>query len=424
MPKIKTITLIGSAIASAVLVPGIAGAGGIELYEIATPDVGLASAGYAARAQDASTLFKNPAGMSELPGTQFQAGLQLTYGHVQFSPNANTSPLLGSNDGGNPVGALPAASFFLTHQISDNLTVGVGTFSYFGLATTYNSEWLGRYYIQKGSLLGLSLMPAASFKPVDWLSVGAGLNAMYGYMNNQIAVRTVPAATGDGQMVLKNNTWGFGANAGILVKPSDSTRIGVTYLSPVKLDFKARPGFSNLGPLGGLPIFTSPPQLSLGIKVPQSVVLGGYQDLNSKWAIMGDVGWQNWEQFGKVDIGVDSNNPQSLTANLQYQNTWHGALGAQYRISDEWKMTGGAAYDSSCVSDENRTLSLPVGKAYRFGLGAEWQISTVVAVDAAYEFLWAGDMPVTQDSVYRGTVSGAYNGTWFSFFTVGINCKF
>src|SRR5881628_728084 len=46
--------------------------GGIELYEIATPDVGLASAGYAARAQDASTLFKNPSGMSRLSQPQLQ----------------------------------------------------------------------------------------------------------------------------------------------------------------------------------------------------------------------------------------------------------------------------------------------------------------------------------------------------------------
>ena len=158
MTNIKFSTWMGAAFVSAMLLPQIAVAGGIELYEIATPDVGLASAGYAARAQDASTVFKNPAGMSQLPGTQFQAGLQLTYGRVQFTPNANTGPLLGNDDGGNPVGALPAASFFLTHQISDNLTVGVGTFSYFGLATSYNSEWLGRYYIQKGSLLGLSLM--------------------------------------------------------------------------------------------------------------------------------------------------------------------------------------------------------------------------------------------------------------------------
>jgi long-chain fatty acid transport protein len=422
--NMKLLVGVGSVLACAALMPQFCRAGGIELYEIATPDVGLASAGYCARAQDASTLFKNPAGMSRLPGSQLEAGLQLTYGNVNFSPNAGSSPLLGTDDGGNPVGALPAASLFFTHQLSDKFTVGIGTFSYFGLATSYNSQWIGRYYVQKGTLLGMTLMPAASFKATDWLSIGACLNAMYGYLNGQVAVRTAPSATGDGQLTLKNHTWGFGANAGILLEPRGGTRFGITYLSPVKLDFSAKPGFSNLGPLGGLPIFTSPPQLDLGITVPQSVMFGGYQELNDKWAIMGDVGWQNWEQFGKIDVGVDSSNPQSLTANLQYQNTWHGAIGAQFKASEQWTLLGGFAYDSSAVSDQNRTLSLPMGQAYRFGVGAEWQVSQVVALDAAYEFMWAGDMPVTQDSAYRGNVSGSFNNAWFSFFTLGINCKF
>ena len=87
------LAIIGSALASLAALSPSAHAGGLELYEIASPDVGLASAGYAARAQDPSTLFKNPAGMSLLPGSQVQAGLQLTYGSVEFSRDANTGPL-------------------------------------------------------------------------------------------------------------------------------------------------------------------------------------------------------------------------------------------------------------------------------------------------------------------------------------------
>jgi long-subunit fatty acid transport protein len=57
-------------------------AGGFFLYEIGTPDVGLASAGYAARAQDASTVFTNPAGMTMLDNSQLLAGIQPIYGHL------------------------------------------------------------------------------------------------------------------------------------------------------------------------------------------------------------------------------------------------------------------------------------------------------------------------------------------------------
>src|SRR5512134_513660 len=59
--------------AVALLLPTVAQAGGLSLYEIATSDVGLASAGWTARAQDPATLLKNPAGMSLLEGNQFQA---------------------------------------------------------------------------------------------------------------------------------------------------------------------------------------------------------------------------------------------------------------------------------------------------------------------------------------------------------------
>ena len=420
MKRSTKLTVLRSAIACGAALSPSAYAGGVELYEIATPDVGLASAGYAARAQDASTLFKNPAGMSLLPGSQFQGGLQLTYGNVEFSHNSGTSPFLGSDNGGNAIGALPGAGLFLTHQLSDRFAVG--TFSYFGLASSYNDNWVGRYYIQESTLLGMSLMPAASFKAMDWLSVGAGLNAMYGYLDDKVAVRT--GAPGDGQMKIQDNTWGFGANAGFLIEPRQGTRIGVTYVSPVSLDFKATPSFSNLGPLGGLSIFTSPPQLNLGMTVPQSVMLSVYQELNPKWALMADVGWQDWSQFGEVQVGVDSAAPSSLTANLKYQDTWHGAVGAQYRASEKWQFTTGFAYDSSAVSDANRTLSAPMGQAYRFGLGTQWQLSEKVNLGAAYEFMWAGDMPVTQNSAYRGNVSGGFNDTWFSFLTLNLNWKF
>ncbi len=399
-------------------------AGGIALYEIATPDVGLASAGYAARADDASTLFKNPAGMSRLADAQLQGGVQALYGSVSFSPDSSTRVSGGGNEGGNAVGWLPGGSLFVTAPLGAKWRVGLGTLSYFGLAEEYDDGWVGRYYLQKGALLGMSLMPAVSFKATDWLSIGAGLNAMYGYLNTEVAVRTGPLVD-DGLLTVKDETWGFGANAGVLIEPGEGTRFGVTYLSPVELDFADVPTFSgNLGLLGALPVFQTPRELDLGVTVPQSVMVSAYQEVSPKWALLANVGWQNWAQFGKVDIGVDSANPTSLTADLNYQDTWHGAFGAQFRASEQWLLSAGVAYDSSPVTDEDRTLSLPVGETYRFGLGAQWQVSPVVNLGAAYEFLWAGDLSVVQDSAYRGRVSGSYEETWFSFFTLNLTWKF
>lgn len=424
MKQNTKLVLTAAAIVCCASVTQNAQGGGIELYEIASPDIGLASAGYSARAEDASTLFKNPAGMSLLHGSQFQGGLQLTYGSVSFSPDASTSPQLGNHGGGNAIGALPAASGFFVYDLADRWKVGLGMLNYFGLAEKYDDNWVGRYYVQNSALLGMTLMPAASFKAADWLSIGAGLNAMYGYLKTDMAVNN--SSPVDGQLSLKDETWGFGANVGVLIEPREGTRFGITYLSPLNLDFKDQPEISVFG--GNLGTLFATPELNLGVKVPQSVMAGFYQDLSPKWAVMADVGWQQWSQFGEVQIGVEGAGgvPRVVTANLDYQDTWHGALGARYRASEKWQFMGGAAFDSSSVDSANRTVTLPMGQAWRFGIGASHRLSQAIHINAAYEFLWAGNMAVTQgsDTSSRGRVSGSYNDAWFCFATLNLTWKF
>jgi len=421
MKRHSRFTLIGLALACGATLTPSAQAGGIELYEIATPDVGLASAGYAARADDASTLFKNPAGMSQLQGAQVQGGLQALYGSVSFSPDVDTSTRLGNDGGGNALGWLPGASLFVVEPLGDKWRVGLGMLSYFGLASDYNDNWAGRYYVQKSALVGMTLMPSVSYEATDWLSFGAGLNAMYGLLDTELAVNNGIGA--DGQMTLKDRTWGFGANVGALIKAGEKTRFGVNYLSAVKLDFADTPTFTGLGP-GMSIILANPSELNLGMKVPQSVMLSAYHELTDQWALMADFGWQDWSQFGYVQAGIESGG--ATTLNLQYQDTFHGALGAQYRASEKWLLSGGVAFDSSAVTSENRTVTLPMGQAWRFGLGAQYQLSRSVNVGAACTFMWAGNMSVDQgtDASLRGRVSGSYQDAWFTIANVNLTWKF
>src|SRR5215469_8069047 len=100
----RDVTLIVTlSCAGAALLPRAASAAGFLFYEVGTPEIGLASAGYSARAASPSTLLTNPAGMTRLQGTQVQVGSALVYGHLQFSPDSQTDRRLGTNDGGNAV---------------------------------------------------------------------------------------------------------------------------------------------------------------------------------------------------------------------------------------------------------------------------------------------------------------------------------
>jgi long-chain fatty acid transport protein len=421
MRRNTKLTLIGVATACCAATIQTTRAGGIALYEIATPDLGLASAGYASRAEDASTVFKNPAGMSQLQGTQFQGGLQALYGSVNFTSGTGTSRRLGTDGGENALGWLPGGSMFVVVPAGEKLRFGLGMLSYFGLAEDYGDTWVGRYYMQKSALLGMSFTPSVSYQISDWLSVGAGLNAMYGYMNMKVAVNNLIGT--DGQMSLKNSTWGFGANAGVLIKAGEKTRIGLNYLSPVDLDFKATPEYAGLGP-GMRNLLANPSQLNLGMTVPQSVMLSVCHTLTDQWSVMGDFGWQNWSQFGYVEAAVESGG--ATTVNLKYQDTWHGSLGAQFRPSDKWLLSAGAAFDSSAVESANRSVSLPMGQMWRFGLGAQCQVSRAVNIGAATTYGWGGSMSVDQgsDQSLRGRVSGTYNDTWYLFTTLNLIWKF
>lgn len=410
------------AVLAAILAGGPAWGGGISLYEFGSPDVGLAAAGYAARAQDAATVFTNPAGMSRLDKSQVLGGLQALYGNIEFSPGAATN--VAGGDGGVAVGWIPGGSAFIVQKLNPDWSVGFGVLSYFGLAESYDDNWVGRYYTQKGALMGVTLTPAVSYKVNPWLYLGAGLNLMYGVVDSEVAVNNIGEARPDGQLKYSDRQWGYGGNFGILVEPKPGTRFGLTYLTEVKLDFAAAPEFSGLGPvlqalLVSRGLTTS--DMDLSMTVPQMVMFSAYHEISPKWAVMGNVGWQDWSQFGKVDVGINTSNPTSLTVNNDYNDTWHAALGIQYRHSPDWTFSCGAAYDSSAVDDDKRSVVLPMGEAWRFALGAQVAVTPTLTVGAAYQFLWIGDMSVDQNrGPLAGRVAGDYKDSSISTFALNL----
>lgn len=417
--------IIASVLWLGVLGYGPAMAGGLIAYEIGTADVGLASAGYNARAQDASTVFTNPAGMTRLEGTQFLASGQVVWDNTKFSVGSGTSPLLGNGDGGYAVGAdgwLPGGGGFFSYSVSPELKLGFALTGNFGAPLEYDDNWVGRYYVQETTLLGTSILPSIAYKFNNKLSLGASLNAMYGTYENQVAINNLGhAAMGDGQLKLEDNEWGWGVNLGLLYEFTPDTRLGFTWNSQVDLDFSAPAQFSNLAP--GLSTLLSNAGLlnaniDVGITVPQQAMASVFHQLNDRWAVLGSVGWQEWSKFGQVQLGIDdTTNPTSNTANLDFKDTWHGALGAQYRLSDPWRLNFGIAYDSEFQDNSNVSPLLPVNSAWRLGVGVQHQATKTFTWGVSTEYLYGGSLDTNLQSTApvatggRGNVVGSYDDT-------------
>jgi long-chain fatty acid transport protein len=431
--RVIKLVLIASALWPGMLSGGQVFAGGLLLYEVGTPDVGLASAGWGARAQDAATVLTNPAGMTRLEGSQVLLGVQALYGDYGFSIGPGTSPGLGTSDGGNPIGWLPGGGAFLSYSASPDLKFGFAMAGNFGLSISYDDNWAGRYYVQEATLLGVSLLPSFAYKVNDKFSVGGGLNVMYGILKDQVAVNNVAPGFGDGRLELDDTTWGLGFNIGLLYELSAGTRFSLTYNSQIDLDFSAPAEFSNLAPgintlLNNRGLLNA--NVDLGVKVPQQVMVSAFHQLNTRWAVLGSVGWQQWSKFGKAEVGVDSNNPTSLTTNLDYDDTWHAALGAQYSMSDAWMLNFGAAYDSKFQSGSTVSPMLPTNDAWRFGAGVQNQYSKTFSWGVSAEYAYGGTLDVDKQSAApvalggRGDLVGSYPDTGIFFVAFNLNWTF
>ena len=134
--------------------------------------------------------------------------------------------------------------------------------------------------------------------------------------------------SGDGKMELKDTDFAVQGNFGIMLNPTPRTRIGLRYLTETSLDFEADPDFSRVDPVIK-EITDLIPGLDLGLKMPQSVMLGVFHDLSDRWAILGSVGWEEWSRFGAVEVKVEGVTGES-TVNLKYENVYHVGIGAQY----------------------------------------------------------------------------------------------
>jgi long-chain fatty acid transport protein len=309
---------------------------------------------------------------------------------------------------------------FYTNKLSNQFAVGFGVFGFFGLSAEYENNWVGRYYVTKTTLQGLTLMPSVAYKVNDKLSFGAALNAMYGTMDTVLAVNNIAPGAADGSMEIQDNEWGYGGKFGMLYEMSKGTRIGLTYLTATRIDFSAPVELSNVGPLFSV---LNGRTVNMTVRAPQQVMVSGYHELSDKLAVMGDWGWENWQKFGRIDVSAD--NTGIVTVNAHYQNTWHVALGAQYKLSDVLKVSGGAAYDSSMVDGANRTPTLPVGAAWRFAGGAQYAMSPTMTFTGGYEYIWCGDLPIDVNrGPLAGRLAGEYPNSNLQVLTLALNWKF
>ncbi len=352
----------------------LAQGGGVAVYEVGTPNLGEAYAGQAAVADDASTTFLNPAGMTRLSGTHLLAGSQLDLLSARFLPGPAVG--MSGGGGGNAGGTFLLPSAYFTRSLNGKFAVGLSVNNPFGLGLHYDDNWAGRYEVQQIRLAVTEAMPSVAYRANRWLSLGAGLSLERASLSEKIAI---PGPLGDGQLAMQLHGWGTGFDAGVLLEPGDRTRIGVTYRSDV--------GFTLKGNLA----------LRVPLSLPRGANVSLYRDLNPKFALLADTGWSNWRNFGRPN----------------WRDTWRAGLGMRWRPATHTMFHAGVSYDSSPVSYWDRTPDLPVDRQWRLALGVTRDIDRFVsiALSATYADLGSG-------RIENSLLSGQYGAARLPFLSL------
>jgi len=363
-----------------------------------------AGAGMVARANDAGTVFSNPAGMTRFDEPEIMAGATGVFIPTDFDTGSNTT-VDGSSRGINRR-VVPAGSFAYVRPVSDRLKVGVSLHNYFGLALDWDDSWVGRYSSVNVAVLAPQLQPTVAYKVTDWLSVGAGAALTMGYVSDKMRVKSFTPGGKDGKLRYSDTDFAVQYNFGIMFEPWEHTRIGIRYLSETDLNFKDAPNVSGitLPDLDPNVEFTSPADgLKTRIKMPQSIHAAIHHQWNDKLALLGSIGWEEFSKFGKIQIGLD-NTGISTTADADFRDVWHFGVGAEYKYTPKWELTAGFSLDTSMSTDRTRPIVIPLGTMYRYAIGFKHKRREDLTLGGGLTYIWEGNLPIKD----TGDVSGRY----------------
>ena len=351
-----------------------ASAAGFQLTEQSSLGAGRAYAGAGIVGDDLSAVHYNPAGMTLLPGTQMQAG------SVWIEVNAEYDGKDGSSENGRYKGqAIPAG--YITHQLTDDVWLGLGLTVPFGMGTDYDKGWKGAERGYTSTILTFDINPNVAWKVNDFLSVGGGISLQY-------AKAKLGASMGPdvGYGKINADSWDWGWNIGAMFSPTEKIRLGLSYRSSITHDAEGDFTFA-AGPAGRRIGLTSGTYDSKAtVKTPDTLMFTTTWEATDNLRLSTLIRWAKWSNFKALTIENDGF--ASNTYDNDWEDTWLFSVGADYKLNDAWTVRGGVAYEKDPVSDNTKRMAvIPDTDRLWLSFGATWNASKNFQIDGGFSYL-------------------------------------
>jgi len=438
--KTTTVKKLTSTAISAVIAGGLfhssASASGFALIENSASGQGNAFAGAAAYAEDASTVWFNPAGMSKLKNNQLLVAGHIISPEASFTNDGSTdgsgNPLTGANDENSSTALV--GNFYWVTDFGDKTKFGLGVTTPFGLTTEYNDNWVGRYHAVETDMKSINFNPSISRQVSDNLSIGAGINMFITdiALTSAIDFGSLLAAGGlggagpqqeDGFAILQaDNTafnefaWGF--NLGLLYEFGQGTTLGVAYRSEVEVNAAGKARFKV--PAGAAPILGSgafqDTRIKASVTLPQSLSVSLKQQMGGV-KLLADISWTGWSSFEELRIQYANPFQPDTVTTENWDDTFRYSLGADFDISPEMTLRTGVAYDETPVpSPQFRTARIPGNDRTWLSFGMTYAFDPSLIVDVGYSHLFIDDAKInntleTSQFPLNATLNGTYKAS-------------
>ena len=401
--------IIKATVLAALFASSSAQAAGFALIEQSASGMGNAYAGGSAAAEDASTIFFNPAGMTYINGTQAVGALHLINPNADFNNKGSVAALANQlGDEGPNAGDLAfVPNFYVMTELTPTIKAGVGINAPFGLKTEFDEKWLGRFQADKSEVKTININPAIAFKVSDQLSLGFGVSAMYAEAELTKALNGAVLGQPQRYVKVKGDDWGFGFNLGAIYQITPDTRIGMAYRSKVNqtLEGKSKSTLTTFNPI---PTRTLNVDVTAGVTLPENFSMSVFSKLDDKWDLMGDVTWTRWSRFEELRIKRDNGTDSTLAVTPEnWDNTMRYSVGVNYHYSDAIKLRAGLAYDEEAISTKFRTARIPGNDRKWLSLGAGWQVTPTSKFDVGYSHLFISDAKIDDN---QNTLAGGFSG--------------
>jgi len=390
-------------------------AGGFRLPEAGAKAMGMGFA-FTAQADDPSAIYFNPAGLTQLKGSNVMLGA--TYLALDGGEFSGTTPLTGGavvSETQKSLDFIIPNAYFTRTTNDGYISYGIGVFTPFGLGQEYENKntSIFRNQITLIDLQTVVVNPTIAFKINEFLSVGVGIDWMYGKAKLE---KTPVASVGNlynSELKGDGDAWGY--NFGILLKPTENFRVGANYRSPFTLKIKdADVNISNTNPAYATGLLGPTPSSTKGdatVAMPATFALGAAYTAG-RLTVEADADWTFWSSFSSLPITIQ--NPVPTLPSTGNPKNWEDVvafrLGVEYRVTDPLSLRAGFVYDPTPVPSETLGPELPDADKLDYSIGVGYKIGSWT-IDLAGMYIDKKDRTVSNIRL-EGANPVGQNGTW------------